>query len=329
MLNLTNLYLHGRLFLDDYIIVYNTGSGFEFNALLKEIKIKMQVLPNQKSEAWMKLIIDNDYDNPVDFKVRDLDEIYSYSFSEEKVHNIKLLKASEGIESFVKIDDLEILGKYLDKPNYEYCSLIYGDSTVSAFGNLGHLGEEKVLFDTDGLKGYAYLTSKAFNLPMNSVNASGWGLCFSPWTTPQRRPLSNLYDKMGPLTDKEYDLKQVKPKFVIISLGTNDSFYIRDCLDKDSTSEDLAKEFKESYHNFLVKIKDDFGNVPVFMVYGLMNESHHYDIMHDIYLTNHEEFNLYECCILGDGLGISGHPTKESHKEVSEKLIEIIKSVLC
>ena len=327
MINTNYLFLHGRVINDDILHIYNTASGIEFNACANFIKVIMKTISNQQSEAWMKVIIDNDYDHALDLKVDTNEkEFVLFSSSKKEYHNIKLLKASEAIESYVDIIDIIIDGEYLDKPVYDKTFLVFGDSTVSAYGNLGSVSDVKTLFDTDGLQGYAFLTSLAFKASMNSVNGSGWGVSFSPWTTPKRRPLLKLYDKVAPLSSLSYDTKIINPSLVIISLGTNDSYYIIEGED-GKTKEELQEEFKKDYLSLLELIKRDYGMVPIIMVYGVMRERHNYELMHELYLENKDNFNLYEACIEGDGMGVSGHPSAKSHREISTKLIELIKVI--
>lgn len=328
MINLDNIYVHGRYYLCDQLQIFNTASGIEFNANLSFFSIKMKAVAKQKNQAWMKVIIDNDYDNQVDIKIDTNEKEYViFSHKENKIHNIKVLKASEAIESFVEISDISVKGEFLDKPKYDKTFLVIGDSTVSAFGNLGRVGEEKTLFDTDGLKGYCYLTSIYFNASMNSLNGSGWGLVFSPWTTPKRRPLLSLFSKVAPLSDLEFDIKNINPSLVIISLGVNDYFYIN-IGEERKTKEELIDEFKNGYHTLLELIKTNYGSIPVVMVYGVMKETLNYPLMHNIYLDNKDKFNLYEALLEGDGLGITLHPSQASHKEMSIKLIEKLKVIL-
>lgn len=328
MIDLENIFVHGRFFnSENGLYLFNTASGIEFNFTGKNVFIKMGVVSNQQSEAWVKAIIDNDYDSSVDLKVGMNQEFTIFKSDDNEIHNIKILKASEAIESFVIIKDLKLTGTYLEKPKYEKEIFVFGDSTVSAFGNLGTVTSVKTLFDTDGLNGFAYLTAKAFNASLNSLNASGWGLCFSPWTTPKRRPLLAIYNHLAPFEDRLFDFKNHNPLAIIISLGTNDSFYFSLGEDK-KPKEELIEEFMNDYHVFLTKLKNIFPNSPIFMVYGLMREQHNYDVIHNIYLNNKDEFNLYECKLEGDGLGVSGHPSIQSHKKNSEVLIKMIKETI-
>ena len=328
MINLENIFVHGRfLYSENGLYLFNTASGIEFNFSGKNVFIKMDVVSNQQNEAWFKAIIDDNYDSPIDLKVGKEKEFTVFNSTSNEIHNLKILKTSEAIESFVIIEDLKLTGTYLEKPKYEKEIFVFGDSTVSAFGNLGLLGAEKTLFDTDGLNGFAYLTAKAFNASMNSLNASGWGLSFSPWTTPKRRPLLKIYQNLAPFEERLFEYNNHNPFAVIISLGTNDSFYFG--LGEDiKPKEELIKEFMNDYHLFLTKLKNIFPTSPIFMVYGLMKEKHNYDVMHNIYLNNKDEFNLYECKLEGDGMGVSAHPSIESHKKNSEILIKMIKETI-
>ncbi|MBO4668186.1 MAG: hypothetical protein J5666_08715 [Bacilli bacterium] len=327
MIDLNNIYMHGRYILDSSLHIYNTGSGIEFNVCANFLSIKMKAISNQQDKAWMRVIIDNDYDNALELKFSSLEEFVLLDSKKEEVHNFKVLKVSEAIESYVDITNIELKGHYLDKPVYDKTFLVYGDSTVSAYGNLGKLEDEKTLFDTDGLLGYCYLTCKEFKASMNSVNGSGWGVSFSPWTTPKRRPLLKLYDKVAPLSSLSYDMKNINPTLAIISLGTNDSYYIIEG-EENKTKNDLIKEFKNDYQKLLANIKKDFNDIPIIMVYGVMKERHNYQVMQEIYEENCDKYNLYQACIEGDGLGVSSHPTYLSHKKISEELIKLIKEIL-
>ena len=327
MIDLSNHFIHGRTTFDGVLHIYNTASGVEFNACTSFLSIAMKTIAKQKDEAWVKAIIDDDYDNAIDIKVDSSSrEFIVLNCDNREVHNFKILKASEAIESYVDISEISISGEFLDKPKYDKMFLVYGDSTVSGYGNLGKVNDSKTLFDTDGLNGYAFLSSKHFHATLNSVNGSGWGLVFSPWTTPMRRPLLNLFDKVAPLSDLSFDIKSIKPTIALISLGTNDSFYIASS--EDGKKDDLVNEFKASYKKLIGLIKDSFGDIPIVMVYGVMRERHNYQVMHDIYLENKEKINLYEALIEGDGQGVSGHPSIGSHKEISKKLIELLKVIL-
>ncbi len=328
MVDLNNLYIHGRYIFDGILHIYNTASGVEFNACSIFISAKMKTISNQEHSAWMKVIIDDDFDNATSLRLSEKEEDYIiFSSSKKEKHNIKLLKASEAIESYVDIIDIKVEGVFLDKVKYDKTFLVYGDSTVSAYGNLGKLTDTKTLFDTDGLKGYAYLTSKAFNASMNSVNGSGWGIAFSPWTVPYRRPLLDLYDKVAPLSGEPFDMKLINPTLAIISLGTNDSYYLTLGVDEKQEDE-LKEELKGNFHKLFTLIKKDYPNIPIIMVYGVMRERHNYNLMHEVYLENKDDFNLHEALIEGDGLGVSSHPSSASHKEISIKLIEIIKAII-
>ena len=75
-------------------------------------------------------------------------------------------------------------------------------------------------------------------------------------------------------------------------------------------------------------IKKSFKDVPIIMVYGVMRERHNYDLMHEVYLVNKDEFNLYEACIEGDGEGVGMHPSVNGHKNVSKELIKLVKVIL-
>ena len=327
MMKLDNIYIHGRTFFRNSLYLYNTASGIEFNFIGYFVSIKMKTIPIQQNNAWMKVIIDNKYDDAIDIKPNNIESEYIiFNNDDKQIHNIKLLKASEAIESHVVISDITYKGEILNKPLYDKEILVIGDSTVSAYGNLGKATDVKTLYDTDGLQGYAYLTAKYFNASLNSLNGSGWGLCFSPWTTPMRRPLFDIYDKTSPFSDETFDNKKIKPYVIMLSFGTNDSYYF-DLGKDDKNKDELINEFKLTYHKMLVKLKNDFSNTPILMVYGLMNEKHNFDIMHDIYLDNKDKFNLYECFILGDSQGVSGHPSKESHKEISQKVIKMIMEI--
>lgn len=327
MINFDKLYFHGRFKIDnDLIYFYNTASGIEFNFTGKKIIIIMKANEGQKSKVWMKAIIDDDYDNSYDL-------VPSLEFSKFSIelkdnnHNVKILKASEAIESTVVVSDLMIDGKYLDKPVYDKTFLVIGDSTVAAYGNLGKLTDEKTLMDTDGLSSFAYLAARYFKASLNALTASGWGVVFSPWTTPNRISIVSYIDKMAPFSTDFYDLKKVNPNVIIISLGTNDYEYYILSQSKDEKDK-LINELSLHYHKMLDMLNNYYKDVPIFMVYGVMGEEGNYEVMKKIYEENKDKYNLHLSFLLGDRSGVSYHPTKASHLEMSQTLINELKKVL-
>ena len=217
---------------------------------------------------------------------------------------------------------------HLDKPFYQNELLVFGDSTVSAFGNLGKCDDEKTLFDTDGLQGFAYLVAKHFNLSPNILSGSGWGLTFSPWTVPNRRPMLKYIDKVAVIEDVKYDLTQVNPKIILISLGCNDSHYYTYTGEVGKTNNELLEEFQNDYHKLLEILNKLYPKIPIIMIYGVMREVHNYKPMHELYLKLKDSFNLYEAFIEGDISGVSTHPSKDSHKEIADKLIKMIEGII-
>lgn len=328
-----NILIHGRFHYDKYhndiyhcdngLYLYNTASGIEFNVKGKCVSIDASVIPGQLEEVWVRAIINNNYDNPIDFVFKGNRKL-NIGLNENNNYNIKLLKVSEAIESHLVINGIDIDGEFLDKPKMGKEIIVIGDSTVSAYGNLGKPDDNKTLTDTDGLLGFAYLTCKGLNASMNSLNGSGWGLCFSPWTTPFRISLYSYYDKVAPFSKYDYDLKKIDPLCILISLGTNDSYYYEDDLSKDS----LNLEFKNKYFDLIDRFNKDFPNKPIIMIYGLMREKHNYDLMHEIYLEAKDKYNIYEFYYEGDGMGVSSHPSSKCDKEISDKLVSFIKEIL-
>ena len=330
MIELNNIYIHGRYYYnDDKLYIYNTASGIEFNFKGKFASISLQAKIGQTDQAWMRVIIDNDDKNAIELKFGAQNEEFTLVDSDlDEIHNIKVLKASEAIESHVIITDLKINGTFLDKPVYKYDLLVFGDSTVSAFGNLGKVDDEKTLFDTDGLNGFAYLTAKHFNWSPNILSGSGWGLTFSPWTTPMRRPMLKFIDKVAVIETIDYDLTQVKPKVILISLGCNDFHYYTYTGEEGKTNSELLDEFQNDYHKLLVKLSNLYPNVPIFLIYGVMQETLNYKNMHELFMKEKDHFNLYEAFLEGDVKGVATHPSKASHQEIASKLIKMIEEII-
>ena len=330
MIDLNKIYIHGRYYYNDNkLYLYNTASGIEFNFRGKMASLSLQAKIGQSSQAWMRVIIDNNDKNARELKFGAQNVKFKLFHAEnEEIHNIKVLKVSEAIESHVIINDLVIDGVFLDKPFYQNDLLVIGDSTVSAFGNLGKCDDEKTLFDTDGLQGFAYLVAKHFNLSPNILSGSGWGLTFSPWTTPMRRPMLKYIDKVAVIEEIPYDLKKVNPKVILISLGCNDSHYYTYTGEDGKTNSELVDEFQNDYHKLLTMLNELYPNIPIIMIHGVMREVHNYKPMHDLFLKEKDSFNLYEAFIEGDISGVSTHPTKFSHIEIANKLIKMIEGII-
>ena len=190
-------------------------------------------------------------------------------------------------------------------------------------------------------KTFAYLTAKALDADYSIVCASGWGLTGSEWTIPKTVNLFETYRRyystyseqkqQHVYSDDYYKFSDGrKADVVIISVGTNDLYYIEAGY-KESTSlgDERKQDFINKYKELLEFITSLYNGVEIFMVYGAMGETRMYPTVKAAY-NNVKDLmnNVHLVYLVGDQKAIDYHPSAKGHEEMSVDLIAEIKKVM-
>ena len=342
----------GRSFFDqEYDAVMVTQAGGGFTVRFKGTSLKADIVGTNTLLGWKKpylaVIIDNDYDNPnvISLSSKNNDGFILAENLEYGEHEVTLVKRSEALDSFIGVKNVYSDGKLLDRVDKDRFIEILGDSTIAGYGNetkmVAGKYEDKTSANSNVLKTFAYLTAKHFDADYSIMCASGWGLTGSEWTNPKTVNLFETYKRYYSTyseakgkhiySDELYNFSLGrKADVVIISVGTNDLYYIEAGY-KESTSlgDERKQAFINTYKELLEFISDIYSGVEIFMVYGAMGETRMYPTVKQAYENVKDTMsNVHLVRLYGDQKAIDYHPSVNGHEEMSLDLINEIKKVM-
>lgn len=320
MIDLSKLKINGRYLLkDNYYYFFNGGSGFSFKMNGTGFKLKFDSCP---IDSYFYIIVDRDYQN----KTKLLTSIdgNSFSFNKLGIHQVDIVKANEANDCTLKLLDFVVDGELLDNDFTYYKKVrVFGDSTIAGYGILMHEGAGSIQ-NSDSVEDFCYQALYELNTNFDLFSASGWGLCFSIYTCPQRIGIIDFINKVA--TNKPNDWVDNSPiDLLIISLGTNDNSFIQD---EPALKEERIKEYIDNYKKLIDSQIRYNKDLKILMVYGTLNEK-------DAYYLNEETYkclkplykNLYIHKFAGDSSAISNHAYVTAHKLMAEELKTVIKSL--
>ena len=164
---------------------------------------------------------------------------HNHSHKTEKCHD----------EHLYHIGIVSIDAKCIELPKiYEHTVEVIGDSTIAGFGNLGKVEDSCTTTNTDGLLDYTFKALKELKSEVHTFCASGWGVFGSIWTTPKDIKITDFKDKVCVFSDIPWDYNKINPELIIISLGTNDYYYIQEI---EELKEQRRMSFIKEYVDFI------------------------------------------------------------------------------
>lgn len=351
MINSNLVKLIGRNFYEknkDVVMMPHAGSGFTVR--FKGTSLKADLYATNSMTNWKRpyisVIVDGNYDNPTILSLHTkntegLTLVEGLSYGE---HEVTVIKRSESLDSFYGVSKVYSDGKLLDRDDKERFIEIIGDSTIAGYGNetkyVNGKYEDKTSANSNIMKTFGYITANKLNADYSIVCASGWGLTGSIWTTPQTVNLFETYRRYyatyDDITKKHvysndyYNFSEGrKADVVIISVGTNDLYYIEDGYKQSNEIGSQRKQdFIDKYKELVEMITSMYEGVEIFMVYGAMGEIRMYSTVESAYKNiNKTLSNVHLVKLNGDQKAIDYHPSAKSHEEMATVLIDEIKKI--
>ena len=319
-MNYQNIKINGRYVIkDNNLILYNGGSGISFKMQGKSFTVHALCIPGP---GYIYVVIDREFDKKT--KVLLSNEPYTFSFEDDKPHLVDIIKANECNDNALKINNLEVDGKILSFDHkFKNKVVVYGDSTVAGFGILAKTGEASI-HNSDAVQDFVFSALYELNMDIDIMSASGYGLAFSIYTCPNNIGIYDFYKKVG--VHKQADWTIEPCDLLIISLGTNDNSYIQEDPNK---KEERIKEFIQKYKAIIDAYIEVNPNTKILMIGGTLKEENVYYLYKKTfnYLKTLYK-NLYLHIFNGDNSAISNHAYVSAHKQMSAKLITVIRDLL-
>ena len=313
---------HGRnVHLGRQVIMNNVGSGFEISFYGTELyatlsgwygtwygETRVTVLVDGEKDTEERVVIINNATTTTEYKL--IDKL------EPGLHTVKVLKITEAGGNDLNFYGVRTDGYFVPVNKEPKLKIeVYGDSITAGYGNLrGNAADGTNATIQDGMQTYATYAAASLDADINVLAKSGIGLYTS----------ANVDDKLQVNTGYKYvnydqkylwNLNNYIPDIVIINLGTNDHW---------NTSVFDVVTYKNEYINLINNLIDAYGNDTAFILVSGLMEQKVDDYVQEVYsvIKNEIENPIYtlqfEQCS-------SGHPVKEEHKVVSEKLVKLIK----
>jgi len=268
---------------------YFTASGFEISFYGTEIKVTLKASNHNVigKQAYIVILLDGEED-PTQGTTIKLDKSQGeYTLAtglDEGFHSVKVLKRSEASDSNTGVVAVSTDGYFTNAPAPKAFKIQFiAASSSTGYGNLGSLAVAKSTDNSNGLLGYAYLSTYLLDAEINIFAASGWGVSRGYNTggfvsTTQNIPAayekyaidgSNMvYTGAGDWNDSDY-----VPDVIVVNLGTNDfnaSGY------SGMSAEDkllLSNQFITDYTAFLQVLHNTHPDAIIIVAYGLMGET--------------------------------------------------------
>ena len=181
-------------------------------------------------------------------------------------HSVEVLKRSEAIDNTIAIKDLTTDGNF-EEPlsDKEKKILVIGASGSTGYGNLAkNTSVTKNTYNSDGLKAFAYLTSRMYDTEIDEINASGWGV---KWGWNSQSGSANIpaaFYKTGILSTQSiekvnYDYAHEVYDLIIINLGMNDfNAYLKNISDEAQFTAKTNEymDAVKAFYNALLNVYD-------------------------------------------------------------------------
>lgn len=304
---------------DDILYLKWSASGIEFETFSESIEIECVAEYNLIEESpYLKISVYTEHEI-IEKKSRievGKSKIKIYDNLKKEKVKIRIMKLTEeqygkvGISSLL-MDDVCIPTRELERK-----IIFIGDSITAAYGVEGINGVSTFsTADQDVSKSYAYLSSEYLNAECRIFAYSGNGI-ISRWI-PENQELPNtdqLLPEIIPFV-QEYD-----PSLIVCNLGTNDASYTRRNVKRE-------QEFSKSYLEFIRKLQKHFKDVPILIIYGIMEKSLSKCIKE---IAEESGVFYFELPLQKeeDGLGTDAHPGEKIQRELSYLLSKEIRKIM-
>ncbi|ERI94436.1 GDSL-like protein [Clostridiales bacterium oral taxon 876 str. F0540] len=254
----------------------------------------------------------------------------------EEEHEVSIVKRTEfylGTAQFLGFNFGE--GKLLSpSPRLERKIEIIGDSITCGFGNEAENEniEYSPKYDNSYLA-YGTIAARKLNAEPMIIGRSGFGL-IRDYEGNKDNILPNVYSRVLPDKNSEWEFHKFIPQVVVINLGTND-------FSGSIPSGPIAdrEEFTSAYINLINRIRENYKESKVICTIGPVMDGEALEVIRD-YVKNdvvealRKENNNwiyyfeYENQLKSNGYGITCHPSLKTHELMANQLTDFINDIL-
>ncbi|HHU23875.1 MAG: hypothetical protein PHG08_02285 [Bacilli bacterium] len=309
-------------------LIFHSASGFEvfFKGTSVTAEISATKTDSVGHRPYIVVVVDDNYEEPLTICLTEpINNLILAENLADTEHKLSVYKRTESIDSHIGLKRLETNGKFIPRVEYKERKIeVIAASSSTGYGNLSN--EPKSTANSDALKAFAFISAQALNAEINIFSASGWGLKFSRWTSPNTLSVAQAYRKVDFFSNVDWDHSTFVPDVVVVNLGTNDWSYINIASTEVEKSA-LMDEFMNSYVEFVQYLRTLYPNAYILILYGLMNETSIYQATEEIFDNLKTDVKIDILKVNGDGKGSNSHPSAVSHAAIADAVTEKIRQM--
>lgn len=238
-----------------------------FNVKASGVKCLISTGNGETQAPYFAVYINGKFSQKLEVKQGENWYTLASGISASKVTNIRLVKTNERWMA-AKITKLSVSGEVVaPTPAKSRLIEVVGDSISAGYGILTSDNDAADDVNTDATYSYVKILADKMGAQVNLIANSGRGIyANSDGSTKDAMP--TLYDKLLPgVDDAAFDHSSVNPDIIIVNLGTNDSFAMKD------HSEITEENITDAAKNFTVHLREVHPKAYIVWTYGLMNSN--------------------------------------------------------
>ncbi len=339
-----NVKIFGRTVYDDgslWLGLSATGVGFTFTGSKAEFVMHGDDVPSGR-EYGQRLVVFADGLRYADVLLNDDKEEVIKVELKRGVHRLRLIKASECSRGTAKLDEIRLDSEKIKAETKKKRKIEFiGDSITCGYAiDSKKKSDGFQLSQEDATKTYAYKTAKYFNADTSFVCYSGCGIYAGYSGIPDEPDKNNLMPDFYELAGHSYfsmdrkfidnfdwDFKEC-PDLIVINLGTNDMYYVRDVKSRQ-------KGFQKEYIAFMKRVRKLNPDAHILSAVGFYDNGAEELVEEAVedYSKAAKDNNVSFLALdyidkAVDGVGGDGHPKEVSHDKAVKQLTEKISQVM-
>ncbi len=320
--DLSKIKVHGRCSNDSgRLSVAWSNSGFEFNFTGSGFVVSFGEF-RDIDPAYLRVFVDG---TSARYALADGSEKICIDGLDEKEHNAKILRVTEGLTS-ITVKQVAVCGNspaLLTPPAPKALKIeFYGDSITCGYGVLGaRTTPGFAIYEEDSTKAYAYMTAENLDADGRYMCKSGKGIAANCLGDRSDIKISDFWAWEN-TAGKLYDTSLWTPDICVLNCGTNDAWGgITD------------SEFIEKGVEFLGNIRKAYPNAKILWTFGMMDETKQKAAKQAVDIFSEKDKNVYFHPIssfyhFSEEMGGGGHPSILTSKRASALLTEKIKEIM-
>jgi hypothetical protein len=360
--DIEDIKVHGRTVpITQPLYLFWTASGFECNVTGSELWVEVEA-SFDVCEPWFSYTVNGDW---VGRQMLQKGRYWIPLFrgmSADTVKNVRFYKdsqaMSEDTDNYIAIHALRYDGKFYPVEDKELKIEFIGDSITSGEGLFGAKTDwDWIPMCFSSLRNYTYLVSKELNADYRVISQSGWGI-HSSWDNNLEHTMPKHYKEIcslalgGEVTRlgacEPNDFEAWKPDFVIVNLGTNDTFAFDNApwtdletgvsykqrKNPDGTyNKDDVQLVQDDLKAFLYTLRDVNPDATIIWCYGMIGTSLQLSICQTIaeYINETDDHKISYLQLPdrdSQNVGSRDHPGGLAHRQAASVLVKYIKSLL-